>query len=95
MSRKQYTLEYKQRAVELSHAPGKTVAGVAQELDIAENNLWRWREQFPVIAGQVTARKTSLTPEQRRIRELEKQLAEKEEEVVILKKTIGIFSDRK
>ena len=95
MSRKQYTAEYKQRAVELSYAPGKTVAGVAKELGIAENNLWRWREQYHLVAGKMVARKAPLTAEQQRIRELEKQLAAKEEEVIILKKTIGIFSDRK
>lgn len=91
MSRKRYTDEYKQQSVQLSHEPGKTVAQVAQELGIAENNLWRWREQYTVTGNNVV-RKNSLTPEQEEIRRLRRALADVTEERDILKKTVGIFS---
>jgi transposase len=95
MSRRQYTTEYKKRAVALSHEPGNTVAGVAKDLGIAENNLWRWREQYPLVDGKMGPKKGTLTPEQEEIRRLNRALADMTEERDILKKTIGIFSDRK
>lgn len=91
MSRRQYTTEYKKQAVQLSHQRGKSVALVAKELGIAENNLWRWREQYAVENDHVVPRNT-LTPEQEEIRRLQKALAEVTEERDILKKTVGIFS---
>jgi len=44
--RRQYDREYKREAVRLSYERGRTVAGVARDLGINENNLWRWRKQF-------------------------------------------------
>ena len=44
--RKSYSDEYKQEAVALSHQPGATVRGVAQDLGINEGLLGKWRRQF-------------------------------------------------
>ncbi|MAT38298.1 MAG: hypothetical protein CL946_01700 [Ectothiorhodospiraceae bacterium] len=95
MSRKQYSDEYKKRAVQLSYQPGHTVAGVARDLGIAENNLWRWREKYAVKGDTVIEKTPPISPEQERIKELERELAKVSEERDILKKTIGIFSRMK
>ena len=95
MTRRQYTDEYKQHAVHLSYEPGKTVAGVARDLGIAENNLWRWREEYTVVNDTVVQKTAVRSPEQERINELERELAKIREERDILKKTIVIFSRSK
>jgi transposase len=95
MTRRQYTDEYKHHAVQLSHEPKKTVAGVARDLGIPENNLWRWREEYAVANSTVVRKAAAATPEQQRIKELEGALAKVSEERDILKKTIAIFSRSK
>ncbi len=42
-TRKNHTREFKLAAVKMSHEPGRTVAQVARELDIRENDLHAWR----------------------------------------------------
>ncbi len=41
--RKNHTREFKIAAVKMSQEPGRTVAQVARELDIRENDLHAWR----------------------------------------------------
>ena len=43
--RRRYSREFKLEAVRRSHEPGKTVAEVARELDVRENDLHDWRTQ--------------------------------------------------
>lgn len=42
--RKSYSREYKIEAVRMTEQPGKTVAEVARELDIRENDLHAWKK---------------------------------------------------
>jgi transposase len=43
--RKNHTREFKLAAVKMSNEPGKTVAQVARELEIRENDLHAWRNK--------------------------------------------------
>ncbi len=43
--RRSHSREFKLEAVKLSYEPGKTVAEVARELDVRENDLHEWRTQ--------------------------------------------------
>tara|TARA_B100000700_G_scaffold293469_1_gene354475 strand:+ start:333 stop:668 length:336 start_codon:yes stop_codon:yes gene_type:complete len=95
---KHYTLEFKQKAVELSYAKG-SVAQVCEDLDILPAVLYRWRkEQKDYGKNSFPGRgKPKMTDEQKEIARLKKQLKDAELERDILKKAIGIFSksDRK
>lgn len=44
-NRKRYSREFKLEAVRRSHEISKTVAEVARELDVRENDLHEWRSQ--------------------------------------------------
>lgn len=46
MSRQQYTLEFKRRAVAFLLESGKSVARIAQELNIKENTLYNWKKCY-------------------------------------------------
>lgn len=96
--RKKFTKEFKLRAIELSYER-ETVQALGKELGINPNLIYRWRRQFekdPSRSFPGEGNKAQ-NPEEKKVSELEKRLAEKEMELQILKKAIGIFSksDRK
>jgi transposase len=96
--RKSYTKEFKQRAVELGIARGN-VQEVAKELGVKADMIYRWRKESfgrPDLAFGGNGVK-QLTPEQRELARLKKELENVRMERDILKKAVSIFSmsDRK
>ncbi len=96
--KKNYSLEFKQKAVELSHFRG-SIAEVCRELDIPSSVLSRWRRESSEYGkNSFPGRgKPKLTDDQREIAELKRKLRNSELENQILKKAVSIFSanDRK
>ncbi len=92
-ARKKYDRAFKERAVQLSKER-KNLSELARELGIKPVQLYRWRkEQEEFGAGSFPGNgNVKQTPEQERIRALEKKLKDAELERDILKKAIGIFS---
>ncbi len=94
-SKASYTNEYKQEALELWRASGRSAAKVAAELGIRPPLLYRWArtERQPNLAQ--TAAKSArsveeLEGENRRLRAENAKLLEQRE---ILKKSLGILSE--
>ena len=93
--RRTYDREFKRNAVLLCKERGRSVPEVAKNLGINKDLLYRWCREFnnsdgkPVFPGHGIE---ALTEDQKRIRELEKQLRETEMERDILKKAMAIFS---
>ena len=84
---------YKLQAVEHSYE-SKSVQIAAEELGIPVKLLYRWRSEL-ARSGEKSfpgEGKQALSAEEAKIARLEKALADKEEELRILKKAIGIFS---
>ncbi len=92
--RRTYDTEFKKNVVELSHEPNKSVQSVANGLGIPRESLYRWRVEFKNNGSLAFPGKgiEALTEDQKRIRELEKQLKEVEMDRNILKKAMDIFS---
>jgi len=92
--RRKYDSEFKRNAVRVSEEAGRTVPEVAENLGVGSALIYRWRRQerensklaFPGNGNM------ALTQEQKRIRELEKQLKDTAMERDILKKAMAIFS---
>ena len=87
----QYTDEFKIGAVQLSLKDGVQVQQVAAKLDIHPFMLSRWRKEYR--EGKFVVDRKSKVPDQRaekqeldRIRQLEKRVAELEQENELLKK---------
>ncbi len=95
IQRRRYDRDFKRNAVLLTHEPGRTVTDVAENLGIKKDILYRWRREYlnsgdkEIFPGNG---KESLTPEEKRIKDLEKQLRDTEMERDILKKAVAIFS---
>jgi transposase len=96
--RKTYSKEFKQQAIELSNVRGN-VQEVARELGISAEMIYRWRRESdrkPDLAFSGKGIK-QLTPEQKELARLQRELADVKMERDILKKAVSIFSvsDRK
>lgn len=91
--KREYTTEFKQKAVELSYARGNA-AEVCRELGLKPSTLGRWRREAKKYWENSFPGKGNpkLTDEQREIAELKKKLRDVEIELDILKKAIAIFS---
>lgn len=94
-SHARYTSEYKQQALELWRASGRSAAKVAAELGIRPPLLYRWarteRQPDNAAPGQKRLRSVEeLEAEIRRLREENAKLLEQRE---VLKKSLGILSE--
>ena len=93
--RRKFDQDFKRNAVLLCSEPGRSVTGVAENLGIGKDLLYRWRREYHRASGQYVFPGNgveALTPNQKRIRELEKKLRDTEMERDILKKAMAIFS---
>lgn len=102
MVRKNYTDEFRRRAVELLEStPGATVRGIAGDLGIARGTLALWGQQFgsgsAPVSGPVSGVEAPLVPAKResqaaRILRLEAELVKLETERDILRQAAKYFA---
>ena len=92
--RRRYDAEFKRNAIALSEEPGRTAHSVEISLGIANGMISRWKRQLAKNGDLAFPGNgiEALTPDQKRIRELEKQLRDTEMDRDILKKALAIFS---
>lgn len=89
-----YTREFKQEAVRLVQESGKTQAQIARDLGIADSTLHHWCKQSTEYGIQAFPGSGHQTPREEEIRQLKRELEITRQERDILKKAIGIFSQR-
>jgi transposase len=95
---KNYGIEFKLRAVQLSSQPGVLVKDVAESLGIHPFMLSKWRKQ--VRDGELAGRppppiEPDAVVELQRLREVEKKFKRLQMEHDLLKKAIRFASDRR
>jgi transposase len=94
---KNYGVEFKLRAVQLSNQPGVLVKDVAESLCIHPFMLSKWRKQVRdgELVGKPPPIEADSLAELRRLRDVEKQFKRLQMEHDLLKKAIRFVSDRK
>ena len=98
---RQYGVEFKRTAVQLSHRPGLQVPAVAEALDVPPFMLSRWRKEFregrlrPATPVKARAPKAKLGREIRRLQALERAHQELQAEHALLKPFIRFTSARR
>lgn len=97
---RQYSLEFKLKAVKLSQLKGVEVQAVADALEIHPFMLSRWRKEARdgVLRGRVALLKAMKVPpasQVKRLQALQRKYAILEEEHALLKKLIRFTSARK
>ena len=90
--RKTYTREFKLEALRLLESSGKSKAQIERDLGLGAGALSRWQKQFATEGEQAFPGHGRLTPEQDRIRQLERENTVLRQERDILKKAVAIFS---
>jgi transposase len=93
--RKRYTTEFKIEAVRLLESSGKSAVQIERELGIGAGNLWRWKQRYGSDNGPGERDPGRRTPEQERIRALERENEVLRQERDFLKKAVAIFSQPK
>lgn len=93
--RRSYEKEFKLMAVELMNS-GKSSVEVGEQLDVTPDLVRRWRREYGrynegSFSGQGVP---NMTPEEREIARLRKELADAKLDTEILKKAISIFSKK-
>lgn len=90
--RRTFTPEFKAEAVKLVLDNGYSYAEACRTLDIGETALRRWVDQYQAeLKGETPKAAKAITPEQRRIQELEKRVRELEVDKEILKKATALL----
>ena len=91
-NRKKYTQEFKRDAVSLVTEQGYSYAEAGRSLGINTNMLSRWKREQEAQGEHAYPGNGRMTPEQQRIRELEKQNRRLQMERDILKKATTFFA---
>ena len=91
-ARRQYSREFKQEAVQLLETSGKSASELERELGIGKGNLWRWKREFAADGEDAFPGHGRLTPDEERLRRLERENEILRQERDILKKAVAIFS---
>lgn len=92
---KSYPEAFKRELVALYEAGEGSVADLEREYEVGRGNLYRWLKQYGQAAEGAAPRGEGKTPEQRRILELEREVAVLRQERDILKKVVAIFAQPK
>ena len=86
VSRSTFTPEFRLEAAQLVVDQGYTVKAAAAAMGIGKSTMDKWVRQLKNERNGITNNATPLTPDQRKIRELEKRIKRIEMEKEILKK---------
>ena len=89
--RRTFSPEFKLEAAQLVVEQGYTVRAACDAVGVGKSTMEYWVRQLRQERQGETPKTTALTPEQRRIQELEKQLRRVEEEKEILKKATALL----
>ena len=93
--RRSYTREFKVEALRLLEASGKSASRIERDLGIGHGNLRRWKRKVTQDGEYAFPGHGRLTPEQERIRQLERENEILRQQRDILKKAVAIFSHPK
>lgn len=94
-TRRRYSREFKQEAVQLVYNRDGKVKEVADSLGIHPGNLQRWVREYEDDPTYSFPGNGKLRLPDEEVRQLRRQLREVEEERDILKKALAIFSKKK
>ena len=91
VSRSTFISEFRLVAVQLVVDQGYTVKSAAAAMGVGKSTMDKWVRQLKNERNGVTSNATPLTPDQRKIRELEKRIKRIEMQKEILKKATALL----
>ena len=93
MSKRRYTAEFKKEAARMIIIEGMSVKDVSEQLGVAQNLLYRWKQQH-LEDLEASKPEGSASPKEMaaEMEQLRKELAKAQRINQILKKTVGYFA---
>ena len=91
-TRRSYTKEFKLEALKLLETSGRLIYEIEDELGIGHGCLTRWKQNFHEEGDSAFPGHGNRTPDQERIRQLERENTILRQERDILKEAVAIFS---
>lgn len=89
--RRMYSSEYKLETVGLVLQQNYSIGEAAEAMNIAKSTLSKWVRQVKFEQCGITPKAVAITPEQQKIKELEKRIKRMELENSILKKATALL----
>lgn len=89
---KHFDLEYKKQVAQMVVEDGKKATQVAKDLDIPVGTIRNWVSSYKNNREQAFVGSGNTPPEQKPLKELEKENKELKQELDILKKALHIFT---
>lgn len=94
-TRRKFSKEFKQDAVELVTVRGHDLVEVARDLGIRPDNLRRWKRQFEEDGQDAFPGSGRRKPEDEEMHQMRMEVRRLREEREILKKALAVFSGRR
>ena len=91
--RRRFTREFKIETVRLLTGSDQSVAGVAEDLEIHPNTLYKWIHQYGENPKEAFPGKGKLKASDEELRRLKRKLERVTEERDILKKALAYFAE--
>jgi len=92
LSRRHFTTEFKREAASLVLDEEYTIQQACQAMNVGATAMRRWVKQLRLERGGITPKTSpAMTPDQRRIQELEARIEKIEREKTILKKATALL----
>ena len=90
--RQSYNEEFKRQAVRYIQEQTKTVTDIAEELNIPSGTLYQWVAQYREFENEPIATMERVRDLERQLKQKERELEDAKEELAIVKKAVHIFS---
>jgi transposase len=93
--RQRYNEEFKKQTVKYVQEQTKSIAEICEELQIPKSTLHQWIAQYREFENEAIAAPEKVRQLEQLLKEKERQIADMEEELAIVKKAMHIFSKPK
>lgn len=92
--RKTYSREFKLEAIRLAESSGRPITQLERELGLSQGTIAHWRREVRQNGAEAFPGQGHLLPSDERLRQLERENALLRQERDILKKAIGVVSQK-
>lgn len=91
-TRQHYNEEFKKQAVRFVQEQTKSIPEIADEMNIPAGTLRQWLSQYREFESEPVASVDKIRELEAQLKDSQRQNADKDEEIAILKKAMHIFS---
>ncbi len=92
MKGKRFDADFKKEIAKLYLGGGRTCTSIAQEVGIHENTVYKWVQQYSADPEQAFPGSGNLKPDEDELRKAQRRVKELENEVAILKQAAVYFA---